>query len=378
MKEALIVANLAGFASFLLSDIDILQDMGYRITYASNTDTLPWEDTKAQLEKRDVRIVPVDFDSKNPLSKQNFKAYGQLKKIIKETKFDIIHCHTPIAGLLTRMVANPLRKKGTAVLYTTHGFSFTTRSSWKTKLVYETIEKFGATMSDAIITINQEDFAAAKKMGSKKVYYIHGVGVDIDKYANATVDRQEYRKKLGVENDEIMVLSVGELSDRKNHQVIIDALSKIESDKKYVYVICGNGINGGTGKMLQEKAEKLGVRLLLLGFRDDIPEIIKCSDVGAIPSVREGLGLAGIQSLAAGVPLVGTDVQGIRDYIVPDETGYLCNADDAEAFAMAMEKLAALSDEEKQNWRKRCVAQAKAFDMDVSAQERFHIYTQFN
>ena len=118
------------------------------------------------------------------------------------------------------------------------------------------------------------------------------------------------------------MLSVGELSYRKNHQIIIEALSKALLGKKYVYVICGNGVDGGTGEVLRQKAEKSKVRLILLGFRHDIPQIIHCSDVGAIPSVREGLGLARIQSLAAGVPLVGTDVQGIKDYIVDGETEY--------------------------------------------------------
>lgn len=374
MKRALIVANLAGFASFLLNDMDTLRNMGYLIDYAANTVVLPWDDTKAELEKRNVQIMQVDFDSKNPFAKKNVHAYQQLKAIVNQGKYDIIHCHTPIAGLLTRLAAKQSRKKGTKVIYTTHGFSFTSRSSLKTKLVYQTIEKIGARFSDAIITINREDYEAAKKMPCKKVHYIHGVGVDTERYENVEINKGDYRKKLGVDDDEILVLSVGELSHRKNHQIIIEALSKAPLGKKYVYVICGNGVDGGTGKELRRKAEESKVRLILLGFRHDIPQIMHCSDVGAIPSVREGLGLAGIQSLAAGVPLVGTDVQGIKDYIINGETGYLCDAFDAEGFLQAIEKLSEQTNDERAKMKKRCVLMSKNFDIEISADEMREIY----
>ena len=105
-----------------------------------------------------------------------------------------------------------------------------------------------------------------------------------------------------------------------------------------VYSECGNGVDGGTWNELRSLATE-NVDLRLLGFRRDIPAMIKASDIGAIPSIREGLGLAGIESLAAGVPVVGADVQGIRDYMENGRTGYLCDPYDASAFASAIQKL---------------------------------------
>lgn len=374
MKRALIVANLAGFASFLLNDIDILQDMGYQVFFAANANKLAWNDTKQQLDQRNVAFLQVDFDSKKPISLQNGKAFRQIRRILKEEHFDLIHCHTPIAGMIVRLAASGHRKKGTKVIYTTHGLAFTSNSSWKSKLVYKNMEDFCSGLCDAIITINREDYDNTKQMHCAKVYYIHGVGVDTQKYVNAIVDREAYRSSLGVANDEIMVLSVGELSERKNHQIIIDALSRIHSTKKYVYVICGNGIDGGTGPQLIQMAKEKGVRLLLLGFRFDIPQITKCSDIGAIPSVREGLGLAGVQSLAAGVPVVGTDVQGIRDYIDNGNTGFLCGAFDAEAYAIAIETLASMKPDERQRMEDCCVEMSRSFDLHISKQEMKAIY----
>ena len=125
MKKALIIANLAGFASFLLHDINTLQNMGYEIFYAANANKLKWKDTKRKLEEKNVKFIQVDFDSKNPFSFQNIKSFRQISKLLKEEKFDLIHCHTPIPGMTVRLAARRNRRKGTKVIYTTHGFAFT-------------------------------------------------------------------------------------------------------------------------------------------------------------------------------------------------------------------------------------------------------------
>ena len=376
MKKALIVANLGGFASFLLNDMDTLIKMGYQVSYAANADKLDWDDTKEKLQQKGVEFLQVDFDSKNPFSSQNIKAYKQIVSILKNGKYDLIHCHTPIVGLLVRMAAKKYRRKGATVIYTTHGLAFTSNSSFKSKLIYKNMEHFGARLCDAIVTINREDYQNCLKMHCRKVYYIHGVGVDTSKYEEVDIDRSAYRNSIGISDNDIMVLSVGELSDRKNHQIIIEALSRIADKGKYVYVICGNGINGGTGEMLRELAEKKSVRLILLGFRHDIPEITVCSDIGAIPSVREGLGLAGIQSLAAGVPVVGTDVQGIRDYIRDGENGFLCSAFDADGFAEAIGKISSLTADHINKMKESCHSVAREFDVDISKKEMENIYEE--
>ena len=179
MKKALIVANLAGFASFLKNDIELLKKMGYEVSYAANGNKIAWDGTKRWLEEISVPFFQIDFDSKNPFSSENIKAYRQIRKLLNENRFEVIHCHTPITGMMVRIAAARYRTRGAKVLYTTHGFSFTSKSSWKSKLVYQTCEILCSKFCDAIITINKEDYAAAKKMFAPRVYYIHGVGVDI-------------------------------------------------------------------------------------------------------------------------------------------------------------------------------------------------------
>lgn len=131
MKKALIIANLAGFAGFLINDIKLLQNMGYMVSYAANANKLEWKDTQKKLEELGVEFFQVDFDSRNPLAKENIKAYKQVKEIVSEHSYDLVHCHTPIAGLITRLAVRNQRKQGMKVLYTTHGFAFTSNSSVK-------------------------------------------------------------------------------------------------------------------------------------------------------------------------------------------------------------------------------------------------------
>ena len=123
---------------------------------------------------------------------------------------------------------------------------------------------------------------------------------------------------------------------------------------------------------MKKYAEEKEVRVIFLGFRKDIPEINRCADIAVLPSLREGLGLAGIEALASGVPVVGSDIQGIKDYVVDGETGYLCAPTDVDAFA---EKIKLLSDREvRASMQKACVEKAEEFRLEISHQQMADIY----
>ncbi len=373
MKKALIVANLSGFVGFLKKDIEILQNMGYQVFYAAKHPLGEHDATMEYLEAQNITFFNIDFSSKNPFAKENMRAYRTLKRIIKDEGFELIHCHTPIAGFLTRLAARKARRRGAKVIYTTHGLAFCSTSSKKEWLKYFWIEKIASRYTDAIITINHEDFENAKRLWCKNVYYIHGVGVDIKQYHDVDIDVEVYKAEVGIPQGKTVVLSVGELSHRKNHQVIIRALATLPNKDEYTYIICGREVGGGGfAQKLEDLARELGVDLHLLGHRKDIPQITVCSDIGAIPSLREGLGLAGVQSLAAGVPLVGASVQGIRDYIIPGETGYLYTPYDVEGYAEGLKVLSCSAT--RARMAERCYEVAQQFDIAVSREEMAEIY----
>lgn len=375
-KRALIVVNLAGFLNFLWNDIGILQKMGYRVDVAMNGCMSDGKEAIeiSMLRKMKIRYYQIDFDTKNPLTIDNWNAYKKLKQVL-ENGYDIIHCHTPIVGMIVRLAALKYRKKGTKVIYTTHGFTFTEYSSKKKWFVYYNIEKFMSRFCDVIITINHEDYNNAKKMHCKKVFLIPGVGLKTYNFRNVKINRDEYRKKLGVKSDDIVILAVGELSERKNQQIIIKALSNLPDRGKYIFLICGRAVvNSTLDKQLKQMAKKMGVRMELLGHRSDIPQINACADMAVLPSLREGLGMAGLEALATGIPVIGSDVQGIREYVIDGETGYLCNPIDEKEFANAILQITNMSKEKRDVMSKSCRKMAEKFDESNSKREMKLIY----
>lgn len=380
MKRVLITASVVSFIEwFNKENVEFLrQELGCEVHIACNFDYMRDTDedrTKKYLDKlrgEGVLLHNIPFD-RSPLTASNFKAYRQLKKLIDEGGFDLIHCHTPAAAMITRLAARRARRHGSVVMYTCHGFHFHNASSKKNWIVYYPVERIMSRFCDYIVTINHEDFERAKTFHAKNVRYIPGVGVDTERIARAKVDKRGYKRSIGVPEDCVMLLSVGELIERKNHRVIIEALSKLKRSDIY-YVICGKG---PLKEELAAQAEKYGIaeRVVFLGFRNDIPELNNTADISAFPSKIEGLGLAGIEAMAAGVPVVASNVHGILDYVRDGETGFAVPPDDAEGFARAIEKLAD-DPELREKMGKRCTEAAKPFELSRALETMWAIYRE--
>lgn len=344
MKTALIATNAASMVRlFNENNIQLLADAGYEIHIACNfekNNTFPQDEVnkcKAEWESRGF-ILHQYSTSRNPLSFDNIKAYFALKKLFKAQKFDLIHCHAPISSVICRLAAKKYRSKGTRVMYTAHGFHFFKGAPILNWLIYYPIEWICAFFTDELITINTEDYSFAKKhMHAKQIEYIPGVGVDLEKYRHLDSDRMKKRKELGIPEDYIAVLSVGELNDNKNHATVLRAVAKLNRPD-IIYVICGEGPKKAE---LLQLAEELGVkdRLLLLGYRSDIAEINNCCDIFAFPSKREGLPMSLMESIATGLPSVVSAIRGNVDLIKDGVNGFLCDRLDVDAFAEKIQVL---------------------------------------
>jgi glycosyltransferase involved in cell wall biosynthesis len=374
-KKALIVTALAGFIrSFLTNDIRILKSMGYEVHCAANINHHGAEGMSEYFNEQEVIFHQVDFSSYRPLSKETLNAYFQFKKLIREEYFDLVHCHTPIVGVIARWACKGYRRQGQKVIYTTHGFYFHSGSSKNTWLVYRTIEDFMSKYADAIITINNEDYNNAKLMHCKNVYHINGVGVDVKKFCDIEVDRNSYRRSIGIDENDFVVLAVGELSERKNQKIVIEALGKLNIPN-LVFVHCGNAMNSSdTTEKLKKLAKEKGVKMMLLGLRNDIPQICKCSDIGTISSTREGLGLAGIEMLASGLPVVASKVHGIMDYMQDGVNGYTASPYSSDEFAEGIKKL--IDKDIRNNMSEMCKKSVDKFDCHVSFAQMSKIYRE--
>ena len=267
------------------------------------------------------KVYDIPF-ARSPKSKDNIQAYKELKHIINNENYDVIHCNTPMGGIVTRLAAKQVRKQGTKVYYTAHGFHFYKGGALKNWLLFYPIEKFFSVITDVLITINKEDYELArKKFKAKKIYKIPGIGLDMSKFQIPKFDREAYRRKLGLSDKNFMILSVGELNENKNHKLVIQAISKMK-DESVHYYIAGVGKNKDEYEELIRKL-KIDNQVHLLGYRTDIAELNYCADVFAFPSIREGLGMAALEALACGTPVCGMDTRGIKEYVVNGQTGYI-------------------------------------------------------
>lgn len=199
-----------------------------------------------------------------------------------------------------------------------------------------------ARYTDAIITINQEDYQAAQKFRLRKggkVYYMPGVGVDTKLYQIHGVDKEQLRNSLGIKRDDIVLIAMGDLIRRKNYSSSIKAIAKA-NNKKLHFLICGDGPELASLKSL---AKGLGIeeQIHFLGFRTDIKELLSMADIFLFTTYQEGLPRSMMEAMAAGLPCVASKIRGNIDLIEDGIGGFLCNPDDIEGFAKAINKLAA-------------------------------------
>ena len=334
--KILYVTTIGATMGFFKDFVKVLLAAGHTVDIAANETS---RSVPENYREWGCRVFPLPC-SRSPLSKGNLTAIKAIRRIVTENGYDLVHCHTPIAAACTRLACRKLRKKkGLKVFYTAHGFHFYKGAPLKNWLIYYPVEKFCARFTDKLITINSEDFALAqRKMKAKEVLYVPGVGVDLTRFQNLTVDKAAKRRELGIPEDATLLLSVGEVNQNKNHQVIVRAMAKLRRDDLH-YIIAGVG---PMSDELHRLAEELGIsdRLHLLGYRKDVPELCYAADIFCFPSCREGLGLAAIEGMACGLPIITSNKHGINDYSVDGVTGYKCEPTDVDGFAQAIERLA--------------------------------------
>lgn len=334
MKILYVTTVSSTMNGFFKPHIRMLVEEGHQVDIACNDKGMPLDQLYAELG---CRAYTIDF-SRSPLSPENIKAYGQLKQVMEDGGYDIVHCHTPNASVITRLVCRKLRKQGLRVFYTAHGFHFYKGAPLLNWLLFYPVENFCSRFTDKLITINKEDFELAKtKFKAKNVCHVPGVGVDLNRFQNVQVVRSAKRREIGVPEDAFLLLSVGEVNKNKNHQIIVRAMAQLR-DPKIHYAIAGVGENKNE---LLRLAEELGIgdHLHLLGHRNDVAELNHTADVFCFPSIREGLGLAAVEAMACGTPVIAADNRGTRSFIRHRENGFMCSVSEVEDFAQAIARL---------------------------------------
>lgn len=323
MKKVLFVATVVKnhIMEFHIPYLKMFKEAGWETAVAARNDyenpgdcQIPYCDT----------YYDIPFE-RNPFKPGNLEAYRKLKEIIDAGYYDIIHCHTPVGAALTRLAARVSRKRGTKVIYTAHGFHFYKGAPLLNWMIFYPVERWLAHYTDILITINKEDYERAKSFKAGRVCYVPGVGVDLNKFNTQSVNREGKRRELGFTKDDFILLSVGELIPRKNHQLVLHALGLLQKQGKLgniQYVICGRGVKLDELKALAQELQ-IADHVHFLGYRNDISAICQASDLFVFMSKQEGLPVAMMEAMACGVPVICSDVRGNTDLVENGVSGII-------------------------------------------------------
>ncbi len=347
--KALIVTRVSGFVpQFEMNNVKLLQEMGYEVHYAANYNTIVYGKDNSRLDGTGVVKHQIDFE-RSPFSPSVRKAYNQLKDLLLQEQFDLIHCHMPMSAVVTRMAAQAVRKetgRNVPVLYTAHGLHFYTGAplaNW----VYYPIERFLARYTDRLILINEEDYSRAGKFPIRgRVEHTKGIGMRLEKFVE--YQKKEYelledgqqtelKKKYDIPAKHRVLVSVGELTKRKNNITMVEAMSEVR-DLPITYLICGSGPKE---EELKQKVKELELEdcVKFAGYVTDIPAILQQADCFVFPSFQEGLPVAVMEAMAVGLPVIASRIRGITDLIEHTKGGYLVEGWEPEHYAVKVRRM---------------------------------------
>ncbi len=386
-KRVMLIANSASMIDhFNRDNIHILQNMGYEVTVAANfkdgnsSTRERIADFEKELEAKGIDIVHLPIPRNVTQLFKMFKSVKMIKNYLIENPCELVHTQTPFGGVAGRLAAKSFRKShGTKVIYFVHGFHFFKGAALKNYLIYYNIEKSLARYTDCLITLNQEDYkTATRKFKKTHVEYVPGVGVDTTAINMTTVDKKSKCKELKIPHNKKIVLTMAELIPRKNVEGAINAFAAAENDDA-ILLICGKGKEQ---KRLKDLVKELNLKdkIFFAGYRTDIIEICRMSDIFLFTSRQEGLPVAVMQAMAAGLPVIASDIRGNRDLLAPDKDSkskdYLVDVDDTEEFS---KKLNYLLNKEKECEKLGQVNVAncrKYFDIELVHDRMSQIYEE--
>lgn len=335
----MLATTAAMIEQFNKNNILILEDMGYEVHVVGNwKEGNPISDERLEqfkewLSEHNGKWFHIPATRKPYDLKNNYVAYKEVVRLIIEYEYEFIHCHTPIGSVIGRVAAHFTKTK---IIYTAHGFHFYKGAPLLNWLLYYPVERILSRWTDILILINKEDFARAnKKFSANDTIYVKGVGIDRERIMPKNVC--DIRTALSIPENGIVFLSVGELNKNKNHRIVLEAMAKIRNKDIY-YLICGTG---SLMRKLKCSINELGLdkNVFLLGYQMDMASFYRCADVFILPSYREGLSVALMEAMAAGLPILCSQIRGNTDLVRNGTNGYLFNPDSAEEVVLKMKRI---------------------------------------
>ena len=312
---------------------------------AGHTVHAAYRDNSADKKGLDLSVIDQVFEipfERSPYKPGNLLAYKKLKSVLDKGDYDIIHCHTPMGAVITRLAAGKARKRGAKIFYTAHGFHFYRGASRLNWMLYYPVEKLLAHRTDTLITINREDhdLARSRHFAAGRIVKIDGVGVELDRFAPVTAEeRAAARRELGFREDQTVLLYAADLSKRKNQPMLFRALARLmERYPNILLLLPGQPI---LKDEYERMCRELGISHMvrILGYRRDIDKLLAACDCVVSSSRQEGLPLNLIEAAARGRYIIATDVRGNADVVTQSGSGTLVKLNDDEAMAERIAEL---------------------------------------
>lgn len=277
---------------------------------------------------------------------QDLKSRAALTRCFREHKFDVVHTHTPKAGLLGPIAAR--LAKVPVVVHTIHGLLFHDRMPAWRRALFWLPEKVTAGRSDYLLAQSREDVEAAVRTHlcpREKISYL-GNGIDVERFSPQAggAARSQVRSELGFRETDFVAGSVGRLVYEKGFGELFTAAEAItEANPAVKFLVIGpteeTARRDAVSPSLLAELERRGA-VRFVGWRDDLPRWYAAMDLFVLPSHREGVPRACLEAAAMELPVVATDIRGCREVVVPGETGLLVPVRDPEALRQALERLA--------------------------------------
>jgi glycosyltransferase involved in cell wall biosynthesis len=267
-----------------------------------------------------TRVVPSLRNHISPIV--NVKAVADIRRIMVQGNYDIVHTHSSVAGVVGRLAA---RIAGVpVVIHHVHGWGLREGMSSWTRMLYLTLERLCARFTDRMIVVSRPDIhkGLAHRIGREDKFALIYNGIALEKYRQPA-DDQQMRSDLGLDPDCKLVGMIGRLDEQKNPLDLIQAAAIVaKSYSEVQFLIVGGGsLRPECERLINEL--NLKEKVFLLGYRNDVARILSILTMTAMSSLWEGLPIAFLESMSAGKPIVANDVDGAREVVIDGETGFL-------------------------------------------------------
>lgn len=286
-----------------------------------------------------VETVPM---SRNLSPLAQWRAFTALLALIRREKPDLVHAHMPISGFLARVAA---RAAGVPrIAYTCHGYLFNQPGPWWRRRLAVAMEWIGGRVTDVYFNVSAAEAEDARRMGLARAPVAIGNGRDPERFRPDAGARARIRAEFGTPPGRAVVVIVSRLVRAKGIPELLAAVQSVEGRGLDAELwVVGERLASDHDDSVEPDfaASTLGPRLKRLGYREDVPAILAAADIFALPSHYEGLPMSIVEAMLAGLPVVASDLRGVREQVVAGETGLLFPARDVAALTAALARLVA-------------------------------------